>query len=183
MRATPWPLTLAGILGLASSVTVMAQTAENNFGFPVGFSVEKMDRGADPRTTFQRYAAGRWLDAAVIPGDSVRISGLDVLTKSIERQLQAIVQEASRTSAAAPMGSPQQQVGDFYASGMDESRLAALGVTPLKPLLDRITASHDRRALAEALAELALNTDEAFLIGVGLAMFFAYANPLLPAAH
>ena len=25
--------------------------------------------------------------------------------------------------------------------------------------------------------------DAAFLIGVGLAMFFAYANPLLPAAH
>jgi F-type H+-transporting ATPase subunit c len=25
--------------------------------------------------------------------------------------------------------------------------------------------------------------DAAFLIGVGLAMFFAYANPLVPAAH
>jgi putative endopeptidase len=54
------------------------------FGFPLGFSVDKMDRGADPRKDFSRYAAGRWLDAAQIPGDTVRISPIDQMTRRVE---------------------------------------------------------------------------------------------------
>lgn len=34
------------------------EAALKNFGFPYGFSVEKMDLKADPRKDFRRYAAG-----------------------------------------------------------------------------------------------------------------------------
>jgi putative endopeptidase len=37
-------------------------------------------------------------------------------------------------------GSPDQQIGDFYASFMDTARLDALGATPPKASLDRIDA-------------------------------------------
>jgi len=35
----------------------------------MGFDVSKMDTSADPRQNFQRYAAGKWLDTATLPGD------------------------------------------------------------------------------------------------------------------
>ena len=173
-------LLLAGIAlstGLAGTTSLRAETAAappadalpagyRNFGFPVGFSVDKMDSAADPRRDFARYAAGRWFDAAKIPGDTVRISGFEVLGKQVEYQLKAILDEAARTSATAAKGSPLQQVGDFFASGMDEKRLIELGVAPLLPELDRIAAVDSPKALAEALARLCLITNDVVLAGV-----------------
>ena len=163
-------MTLAGLLSFqaragAQSQAVAAPAGTVNFGFPLGFSVEKMDRTADPRKDFGRYAAGRWLDAATIPADSLQISGYLVMSKAVEAQLQAILEEASATGAAAPKGSPRQQVGDLFASGMDEKRLAALGVTPLKAEFARIAAIDTPKALAEALARFQLMTTETALVG------------------
>ena len=97
--------------------------AARNFGFPLGFSPSKMDTTADPRQDFRRYAGGRWLDAAKIPADKLEISGYLVMQETVADQLRDLLQEAARTSGAAPKGSPAQQVGDFYASGMDVARL------------------------------------------------------------
>ncbi|MFN9955499.1 MAG: hypothetical protein ACK55I_20570 [bacterium] len=80
------------------------------------------------------------MDAAKLPSDTVRISGIDVLVKRVEVQIQSVLDEAARAGATAAKGSPTQQVGDFYVSGMDEKRLTELGVAPLKPELDRIDA-------------------------------------------
>ena len=135
-----------------------------NFGFPLGFSPEKMDRSADPRKDFRRYAAGRWMDAAKVPADSVRISSVDVQIKVVEAQQLALLEDAARTSVNAPKGTPEQQVGDFYAAGMDEKRLTELGVKPLQPELDRIAAIQDPKSLAEALGHLYLITDDQLLL-------------------
>ena len=164
-------LGMAGMLGLQGCAgTPPQKSAEknelNNFGFPVGFSVEKMDPAADPRKDFTRYTAGRWLDAATIPGDTVRIAGIDIMAKAIERQVMTLVDGASRASETASRGSPLQQVGDHYAAGMDEKHLAELGIDPLKPMLHRISTSTDRSALAETLAQCSLITDDLFVIGV-----------------
>ena len=143
------------------------EAALKNFGLPFGFSTEKMDLKADPRKDFRRYAAGRWMDAATLPSDSVRISGIDVLVKRVEVQVQSVLSDAARASASATAakGSPTQQVGDFYAAGMDEKRLTELGVAPLKPELDRIDAIKDRKGLAEALARLTTVTNDTVLFG------------------
>jgi len=71
-----------------------------------------------------------------------------------------------RSSAGAPKGSPRQQVGDFYASGMDEKRLTDLGVGPLRAEFDRIAAIDNPQALAQALARFQLMTMEAALVGI-----------------
>ncbi len=163
---------VAGGVGLAvaqspagGSADPVAPSINNNFGYPIGFSVEKMDPKADPRRDFRRYAAGRWTDAAVIPADSLRVSGIDVLKKQVEVQIGTLLDEAARASATAARGSPTQQVGDFYASGMNERRLAELGVAPIKPDLARIAAIDGRKSLAEALARLAVATNDPVLIG------------------
>jgi putative endopeptidase len=138
--------------------------APRNFGFPLGFSPSKMDPTADPRQDFRRYAGGRWLDAAKIPSDQLEISGYLVMQETVQTQLRELLQEAARTSSAAPKGSPAQQVGDFYASGMDVERLTSLGVQPLAPEFDRIAKMQGAKALAEELARLQVITADAVIL-------------------
>jgi predicted metalloendopeptidase len=157
---------LAAVAGSASAQSnpgaspAAKASALENFGFPYGFSVETMDRKADPRKDFRRYAAGPWLDAAIIPSDTVRISSIDVLAKRVEAQIGAVLDAAARASPTAAKGSPMQQVGDFYTAGMDERRLTELGAAPIKPEFDRIAAADGRKGLAESLARLATVTND-----------------------
>ncbi len=164
---------LTGTLSLYGCATVPEETktetsasALNNFGFPFGFSVDKMDANVDPRQDFRRYAAGRWLDAAKIPADSVRISNIDVLVKVVDEQQLVLLEEAARNSPSAAKGTPLQQVGDFYSAGMDEKRLTELGVKPLQPELDRIANIQDKKSLAEEVARLNMLTDDLLLLGL-----------------
>ncbi len=143
--------------------------AARNFGFPLGFSPSKMDTTADPRQDFRRYAGGRWLDAAKIPADQLEISGYLVMQETVQTQLRDLLQEAARTGGAAPKGSPAQQVGDFYASGMDVERLKSLGVQPLVPEFERIAKVQGPTALAEELARLQLTTGSSVILGAVVA--------------
>lgn len=135
-----------------------------NFGFPLGFSPSKMDTTVDPRQDFRRYAGGRWLDAAKIPVDKLEISGYLVMQRTVENQLQELLQNAARTSASAPKGSPGQQIGDLFASGMDVERLTALGVKPLALEFTRIAEAQGPTALAETLAHLQLVAGDAIVL-------------------
>ena len=74
---------------------------ENNFGFPLAFDPSKMDMSVDPRQDFARYAAGRWLDVATIPGDSPYISGIVLMTKRVERQVNDLFADAASRSQSA----------------------------------------------------------------------------------
>ena len=139
--------------------------AAPNFGFPLGFSPAKMDPTADPRQDFRRYAGGRWLDAAKIPADQLEISGYLVMQETVQTQLRELLEEAARTSSAAPQGSPAQQVGDFYASGMDVERRKSLGVQPLAPEFDRIAKAQGPTALAEEIARLQTMTGSSVILG------------------
>ncbi len=137
----------------------------NNFGFPMGFDVSKMDKSASPRQDFRRYAAGKWLDAATIPGDVANLDGLNLLTKQVERQVATLLVDAAAASPNAKKGTPVQQVGDLYAAGMDTARLESLGVAPLQPVWERIAKIDGPRALAEELARLALFTNQPVIFG------------------
>lgn len=166
----PLSLTLLTALVLTACASSPQPRADadkaDNFGFPLGFSVSKMDLSADPRKDFNRFAAGRWLDAAVIPGDNVRTSGIDAMARKIERDVASVVRDAAAASATAPKGSPTQQVGDFYRAGLDETRLAALGTRPLQSLLGQIDASTaDRSAAARMLARFAILHNEPVVVG------------------
>jgi putative endopeptidase len=135
--------------GVAAGGAKAESDVASNFGFPLGFSPLKMDTTADPRQDFRRYAGGRWLDAAIIPGDALEISGYKVMEKAVERQLEGLLQEAAAGARSMPAGSPTQLVGDFFASGLDIERLKALGVTPIAADLDRIAKTQGPTQLAE----------------------------------
>lgn len=145
-------------------------TAENNFGFPLAFDPSKMDTSVDPRQDFARYAAGKWMDVATIPGDSPYMSGIVLMGKRVERQITALLTDAAATSSTAPKGSPLQQVGDVYAAGMDVARLQQLGAAPLMPEWDRIARIDGPTALANELGRLQLLTNQPVVLGASVAL-------------
>jgi predicted metalloendopeptidase len=141
---------------------------ENNFGFPLAFDPSKMDTSVDPRQDFARYAAGRWLDIATIPGDSPYISGIVLMNKRVERQVNDLLADAASRSSAAGKGSLLQQVGDVYASGMDVERLGQLGAAPLMPEWERIAKIDGASSLASTLARLELIANVPVVVGASV---------------
>jgi predicted metalloendopeptidase len=141
---------------------------ENNFGFPLAFDPSKMDKNVDPRQDFARYAAGRWLDVATIPGDSPYISGIVLMTKRVEKQVNDLFADAASRSQSATKGTPLQQVGDLYAAGMDVERLGELGAAPLMPEWERIAKIDGPKSLATTLARLELIANVPVVLGASV---------------
>ena len=140
----------------------------SNFGYPFGFSVDKMDSQADPRQDFARYTAGKWIDAATIPPDKLRVSSLDQMANLVDAQVKTLLDDSAKAALTAPKGSPLQQVGSLYASGMNERLLTELGVSPLQEKFARIDAIRSPKDLAQTIAYLGLVTNEAYVLASGV---------------
>jgi predicted metalloendopeptidase len=112
------------------------------------FSVTNMDKAADPRADFYRYANGRWQDRAVLPDRLASINIFEFMSEHLKDQMKAVLKNAAVDAAAAPKGSPLQQVGDFYKAYMDVARIDALGIDSLKPELAKVDAIASLRDLS-----------------------------------
>jgi putative endopeptidase len=117
-----------------------------------GFNPANMDVSVKPCQDFFAYAVGGWAKRTSIPAEYERY-GVDQEIDTRTHQILREIMEAAAVTNAVP-GSEARQVGDFYASGMDEAGLEAAGITPLKPLLARIDTVKDPGSLAAVLADL-----------------------------
>jgi predicted metalloendopeptidase len=109
------------------------------------------ERGADPSIKpgddFFAYANGEWLKVTQIPADKSRWGARNELDEKVKQQLASLVEKAM----AQPQGSDQRKVADFYQAYRSDSVIEAKGMSPIKPLLDRIDAVHDKAALTALL--------------------------------
>jgi putative endopeptidase len=103
-----------------------------------GLLLPGYDRQVRAQDDLFRFANGQWLRTTEIPPDRTSYGAFAALTDQAEQNLRTIVEDSVARHGAA--GSPDQQIGDFYASFMDTARLDALAATPLKASLDRIDA-------------------------------------------
>jgi endothelin-converting enzyme/putative endopeptidase len=110
-----------------------------------GVDLEARDTAVRPGQDFWRYANGTWFRANPIPADRTSWGVSSVLSEEVERQLRQIVEHGSNDAVG-------RQVGDFYASWMDEAGIEARGVAAARPYLDRIAAVQDRAALINLFA-------------------------------
>lgn len=118
---------------------------------PLGYSPMHMDRTVSPREDFYGYATGNWLNSLTIPDAESDISGFSMLKAIIKHQLLSLALNAS--TAGAPKGSFEQQVGDFYRAAMNTARLDQLGLEPLKPALAASTSATTPADLARHSAQ------------------------------
>ena len=120
-----------------------------------GFSLDTIDKTADPCVDFYQYACGNWIKNSEIPPDQslwVSFVELNERNKDIER---GILEKAE--TGGASRNPIDQKIGDFYGSCMDEKTVNAKGVSAVKPELDRIAAVQDKPALIEEIAHVHLN--------------------------
>jgi putative endopeptidase len=115
-----------------------------------------MDRGVKPGDDFYRYANGGWLKTETIPVGQPSLDNRAILTERTAARVRSLVQEAA--TAASRKGSLQQQVGDYYASFMEEEDIEAKGLTPLAGEMATIRAIQNKASLSAYLGTT-LNTE------------------------
>ncbi|MGB8995760.1 MAG: M13 family metallopeptidase [Pseudonocardiaceae bacterium] len=123
-------------MALMWAVTACGGAAPTTLGS--GLLLPGYDRQVRPQDDLFTFANGQWLRTTQIPADKSRYGAFDILADQAQQHLRTIVEDSAARHGAA--GSPDQQIGDFYASFMDTARLDALGAAPLKASLDRIDA-------------------------------------------
>lgn len=133
-----------------------------------GFSLDKMDRSADPRVDFAKFAAGGWYAKNEIPADKSRWGGFNELAERTWGQVRAIVEEAAAAPGAP--GTSRQKVGDFFASGTDTDTINALGLKPVEADLAAIAAAQSIEDLMPVIVRMHLQ------VGGPLCNFAYYAD-------
>ena len=117
-----------------------------------GFEAAGMDRSIKPGDDFFGYVNGNWVKQTQIPPDRSSVTMFSVLRDQVNANAKILIEEAAQ-NRQAPQGSKIQKIGDWYASFLDESQIEKLGLSPLKPKLERITAIKTRTDLARVLGE------------------------------
>ncbi|HJR36842.1 MAG TPA: M13-type metalloendopeptidase [Nocardioidaceae bacterium] len=105
-----------------------------------------------PQDDLFGHVNGRWLDTAEIPADRSSWGPFVKLADQSEQRVRAIIEELAERPVEP--GSPEQKIGDLYASFMDEARAEELGAEPIAPALAAVDAVATHRDLAQLLGEL-----------------------------
>ena len=116
-----------------------------------GYDPAAMDRAVRPGDDFFSFVNGGWSKRTEIAPDRTFVGIDSVLGDQTDKNVRAIVEDMAANPAQS--GVIGQQVGDFYASWMDEAGIDALGTAPIKPYLKRIEAAKTRADLVTLFAE------------------------------
>ncbi|MBM3461723.1 MAG: M13 family metallopeptidase [Armatimonadetes bacterium] len=119
----------------------------------VGFDPTNLDPTVRPQDNFYQYAVGGRIARSPIPDDKPSW-GVDAeLVAQTQEKLRGIL-EASAGRRNPLVATPEQKIGDFYASGMDVAAIEQAGAAPIRPWLDRIAGIEDARGLQDAVAAM-----------------------------
>ena len=116
------------------------------------FSIDQVDKSLDPCSDFFQYACSKWLKANPIPADQ---GGWGTFNALAIWNISAVHKTLEAAAQPSPNRTPvQRQVGDYYASCMDEDAINKAGLAPLQPELDRIAKLKNKSQLPEVIAAI-----------------------------
>ncbi len=161
-------------------VPTRSQTAAQASQAPVSelrvFDPSLIDTTVDPCKNFYRYSCNGWFKRNPLPADQAAYGRFTELYELNRLHLRQILEEAEVPSAAR--SASEQKIGDEYASCMDDAAVNKLGLTPIKPELDRIAALQSLSELPALLAHLHSIGVNAFF-GMGAGQDFADSNAMI----
>ncbi len=132
--------------GTQAAPAAKARAARPQYG-TFGFDATGMDRSVAPGQSFYNFANGNWDRRTEIPADQANYGMFSVLNDLSEARTRGILEQAARR--------PGSRMGDMYASFMDEAAIERAGVTPIRPVLNRVKALADRSQWAAELGRVA----------------------------
>ena len=134
-------------LGGRSDAALRPRPAIGNFGLDLGARNGQVRPGDD----FFAYANGGWYESFTIPADKSSFGPFDLLDERSKQRVRGIIEHAAAAHAAA--GTPEQQIGDYYAAYMDQAAMEANGLTPAQDDLQRIATARTRTDIARLFGE------------------------------
>jgi predicted metalloendopeptidase len=118
-------------------VTVVCAAADDAAApLQSGIDPSAMDKSVRPQDDLFRHVNGTWLETTAFPAEYASAGIGIMLFEKAQSDVQAILLE------------DKGKLADMYASFMDEARVEAQGVQPLKPLFAEIAAIDGPQALA-----------------------------------
>jgi putative endopeptidase len=139
-----------GLTLLAAAVLTVMLTAAAGDDLH-GPDLAGMDLKVAPGDDFFAYGNGTWIKNTEIPADRSAYGLSQILADQTTERVSDILNNAA--AHAAKSGSEAQQIGDYYASFMDEAAIEAKGAKPLSAALKRIDEIVSRGGLDSALGD------------------------------
>lgn len=122
-----------------------------------------MDTTVKPGDDFFHYASGVWLKNNPVPAKETRWGSFNQLRDFNAKAVKSILEEVVNNKEAKA-GSPEQRVGDFFASAMDSTQIDARGDEPIKADLARI---NDISTIKDIVGEIGFQ----HTVGVGSPLY------------
>ena len=143
MKVRSFLLVAGAMLAIASPAASAGKPVYGDWGY----NASAMDSSVRPGDDFFAYVNGAWFKKADIAPDRTFVGIDSVLNDQIDKDVRSIIEDAAKDPAQ--FGKIGQQVGDFYASWMDDAAVEARGLAPAKPYLERIDAASSRGSLID----------------------------------
>ncbi|MDP5277759.1 M13 family metallopeptidase [Sphingomonas sp. DG1-23] len=141
----------AGVALVVATAPAFTQSTSGGARYGAfGVDLTAQKAGVKPGDDFWTFANGGWNERTEIAADRAAAGYGTLLTVEAEANVRAILDDMAKNPAA--YGATGKQVGDFYASWMDEAGIEARGTAPLKPYLGRIAAVNDLAGLQTLFA-------------------------------
>ncbi|HEY2470973.1 MAG TPA: M13 family metallopeptidase [Terracidiphilus sp.] len=148
---TPSGLALFAILFAPAVGHPQAESAQTKQELRV-FDPSLIDTSINPCENFYRYSCNGWFKLNPLPPDQTSYGRFTELFELNRLHLKQILEDASKPDANRTPN--EQKIGDEYASCMNTANVDKLGVTPIKPELDRIAGLRSTDELPVLLAHL-----------------------------
>ena len=150
---------LGALFSFSGAVLAAGSTADGDALHP-----SWLDTHVSPAQSFYEFANGGWQKHHPIPAAYSSWGTFNLLQIRNEKIIHQLIENAA--NAHAPLGSAEQKVGDFYASGMDTALIDRVGLGPLSPELDGIGGIRSLADLQREVAHLQMiGVDAMFGIG------------------
>ena len=135
------------------SVLLFSQLVLSQAATLHSIDVTDLDRKVDPCSDFYEFSNGAWRANHPIPATMVRWSKRWESGETTKDKLKQVLDAAQQEKTAAK-GSTEQIIGDYYGACMDENRVNARGLEPLKKWFTEIDAVKDTSGLQPIIAEI-----------------------------